>query len=149
MPQPSEARTKCVELAQQLVNDYYEKSVEQAKNKSVSGSGNTTYAAPVDTRATDVHSVADELYSWYSSKSDEDAALAILETSFNLADEIWQQAVDNVIYKHVFPLGTDGDIDDDIAVTRSNYTLPTDNRVADTKTIADARYKYIMTGKTS
>ena len=79
MPQPSEARTKCVELAQQLVNDYYEKSVEQAKNKSVSGGGNTTYAAPVDNRATDVHSVADELYSWYTSKSDEDAALAILE----------------------------------------------------------------------
>lgn len=149
MPQPAEIRTKCLELAQDLVNDYYEKSCERAKNQSLVTGDNSSYTAPTDNRKTQVNSVADSLFAWYAGKSDSDVAIQVLESSYELADDIWQKQVSNRIYAHVFPLSTDGSVEDDIVDTRTSYTLPADNRVSDTLEIAEARYTYIQTSKVS
>ena len=149
MPQPTLARTKCIELAQSLVNDFYDKTCSRSMNEAIIGGDNTGYTAPTDNRKAQINSIADTLFTWYTGKADLEAALQILETSYNLADDIWQKRVHNRVYANVYPLSTDGSVEDGIVETRTSYVLPTDNRVVDTLEIAEARYLYIQTGTTA
>lgn len=148
MPQPTEARTKCIELAQNLVNDFYDKTCARAKNQAMVGGDHTSYTAPTDNRKAQINSTADELFAWYTGKADQDVALQILETSYNLADDMWQTQVHNRVFANVYPLSTDGSVEEGIVETRTSYVLPTDDRLVDTIEIAEARYKYIQTGDT-
>jgi hypothetical protein len=137
----NQVREELLKLAQELVNDRFEKDVARLQNDAQLTQGSGQYTLPTDNRAVEAQRIARDWFDVYAPRGG-DAMLNALKEAYELADQQYQDAVEVRVFNAIKYT----DETKTVVSTRAAYTLPTDRRETDTAAYAVSYYELMNNG---